>query len=87
MRESTLGGTVGDNLYGGTAPSHKTKCPQSNNPYGHSEECGCRTIVRASQIIPYADHPYEDCDATCLACNEQSWWHQLQAERSRERNR
>lgn len=81
-------GKHGAGLYGAPPPSHKTKCPHSNNPHGHSKECRCGHVTaRASQIIPYADHPYEHCDATCRECNEQSWWHLERANKSRERNR
>lgn len=39
----------GAGLYGAPAPTHKTKCPNSNNPHGHSDQCPCRTA-------PVADH-------------------------------
>ena len=55
MREGTFG-NVGAGLYGVPAPSHKTACPQSNNPFGHSDACPCR--VRASQQAPYAEPTY-----------------------------
>ena len=36
--------------------SHVTKCPQSNNPYGHNPECECGWAKgRASQSVPYED--------------------------------
>lgn len=37
--------------YGRDAPTHKTACVQSNNPFGHSESCLCR----ASQSVPYQE--------------------------------
>lgn len=47
-------GHTGAGLYGGPAPTHKTACPQSNNPYGHSVECSCGWArVRAAQTVPY----------------------------------
>ena len=55
MREGTFG-NVGAGLYGVPAPTHKTACPQSNNPFGHSDARPCR--VRASQQVPYAEPTY-----------------------------
>lgn len=42
-------------LFGVPEKSHKTDCPQSNNPFGHSRECPCDWWARerASQTVPY----------------------------------
>lgn len=45
-------GLTGAGLYGAPAPTHKTACKNSNNPFGHSPECACGW-VRASQVVPY----------------------------------
>ena len=44
----------GSGLYGAPGPTHKTACPQSNNPNGHNWECACGWY-RASQVTPYID--------------------------------
>ncbi len=31
----------GAGIYGYPAPTHVTRCSNSNNPFGHSEECPC----------------------------------------------
>jgi len=43
-------GSTGAGLYGAPAPTHKTACANSNNPFGHSDVCPCR---RKSQTVPY----------------------------------
>lgn len=64
MRESTLGGTMGDNLYGASPRSHVTECVHSKNPHGHNPECSCGWFARSRppQVIPYleADTAAED---------------------------
>lgn len=73
MRESTLGGTMGDNLYGGTGPTHKTKCRHSNNPYGHSPDCVCGWHARSrhSQVIPYTE---PDTAPELPVSDHEHWW-------------
>lgn len=34
---------VGAGYYGAPAPSHVTRCVNSNNPFGHSDSCPCKT--------------------------------------------
>lgn len=48
----------GAGYYGGDGPTHKTSCPNSNNPHGHSRDCACgwwarEQAERASQSVPY----------------------------------
>lgn len=46
----------GAGTYGGSEPTHKTKCVHSNNPHGHSRECVCKWWeARASQSVPYQE--------------------------------
>ena len=51
----SLTGQRGAGVSGVSVPSHKTACPNSNNPHGHSESCPCR----ASQQVPYMEPGYE----------------------------
>lgn len=51
----------GAGSYRDTEPKHKTVCPNSNNPYGHSMACPCR--VRASQAVPYWPDLEQEIDA------------------------
>lgn len=32
----------GAGTYGAPEQTHKTRCPHSNNPFGHSRECACK---------------------------------------------
>lgn len=54
MRESTLGGTMGDNVYGVASPTHKTKCRHSNNPNGHNPACPCGWFAPHVTAAPIA---------------------------------
>lgn len=56
----------GAGTYGGSEPTHKTRCSNSNNAFGHSDECPkcfpqpTRLEVwaaarRASQVVPYQE--------------------------------
>lgn len=49
---------IGAGLYGGPAPSHKTTCPNSNNPWGHSESCPCGWAKPAP--LPFISEKQED---------------------------
>lgn len=44
-------------VYGVETPSHKTVCPNSNNPFGHSSECACQEQVKP--VMPAC--PYYTC--------------------------
>lgn len=44
----------GAGLYGAPAPTHKTRCPNSNNPFGHSTECP-RCVKPASPLTESAE--------------------------------
>lgn len=44
-------------FYGSEPPSHKTRCPNSNNPFGHSESCPCRAHSHCSAEL---------CSGFCL---------------------
>ena len=56
-------GKHGAGVYGAPAKSHKTRCPQSNNPFGHHPECACRQAARPSQVVPYTEpDPWDQAD-------------------------
>ena len=59
MRDAHLAGSVnkGAGIYGVPAPTHVTTCPNSNNAFGHSAACPCRT-TRKSQVVPYAEEDH-----------------------------
>lgn len=73
MRESTLGGTMGDNLYGASPRSHVTECVHSKNPYGHNPECSCGWFARSRppQVIPYEE---PDLAPDLPASDHEHWW-------------
>ncbi|MFF8817310.1 hypothetical protein ACF07D_04830 [Leucobacter sp. NPDC015123] len=66
-------GKHGAGLYGAPPPSHKTKCPQSNNPFGHHPDCKCGWAARErpSQVIPYAE---PDLEADLPVSEHEHWW-------------
>lgn len=72
MRDAPIAGLVnkGAGIYGYPAPSHVTKCVNSNNPYGHSPSCPCLAL-RASQSVPYLEP--DEGDAIEPSPHE-SWW-------------
>lgn len=59
MEPVKLTGHTGAGFYGGAAPSHKTGCPNSNNPFGHSPDCPCRTpepVQAPKELHEYFGH-------------------------------
>lgn len=48
-------GTTGAGLYGAPPPTHKTRCANSNNPFGHSSSCPCRRAETVVQPVPVED--------------------------------
>lgn len=72
----------GAGVYGVPAPSHVTRCPHSNNAFGHNRDCSCGWY-RASQAVPYmedeeelTESPYAD------PWDEADYLHDLQKERA-----
>ena len=62
--------TQGAGIYGYPAPSHVTRCPNSNNSFGHHKECVCGWY-RASQSVPYLEP--DDGDEIEPSPHE-PWW-------------
>lgn len=72
----------GAGKYGAPEPMHKTRCPNSNNPFGHSKECACGWwLARPSQTVPYRPaelHEYfngPDCPSPVCdrAAHDECW--------------
>ena len=59
-------------LYGQPKPTHKTRCPNSNNPYGHSPDCLCGWADQKPGVdtLPaYKPAPCEDRRGNrCMEC-------------------
>lgn len=69
MEPVSFSGQSGAGLYGAPPPTHKTACPNSNNPFGHSESCPCGWARRPSQTVPY-----EEDVPTITPSRFTHWW-------------
>lgn len=82
MRDAPIAGMVnkGAGIYGVPAPTHVTRCPNSNNAFGHHRDCSCGWY-RASQSVPYDEEaefpesPYRD------PWDEADYLHDMEKER------